>query len=143
MRLFWRRIQEQTLEHCLDHEAVRIDKNKENSFLKFDSGQYQFKVPFVIYAIFKMLPQSSEEETDPDPLNSYTRDIIHHIISRFCAYTMFMYGEVEDPLRTYGGKDCIEVFCNHIKEEAKRLYHMFPEKPTGPLVPEHGESSVG
>ena len=46
-----------------------------------------------------------------------------------------MYGEVEDPLRLYIGKDCIEVFCDHMEEEAKRLYYMFPEKSMEPLMP--------
>ena len=39
------------------------------------------------------------------------------------------YGEVKDPLKFYQGKDCIEVFCKHIEEEAKRLYHVFHEMP--------------
>ena len=46
------------------------------------------------------------------------------------------YGEVEDPLRLYRGKDCVEVFCNHIEEEAKRLYHMFSQKLMELLMPE-------
>ena len=32
------------------------------------------------------------------------------------------------------GKDCIEKFCNYIRQEAHRLYHMFPEKPMDPLT---------
>ena len=30
---------------CVDHEAVKTDIPEENSFLRFHSGQYQFKVP--------------------------------------------------------------------------------------------------
>ena len=30
--------------------------------------------------------------------------------------------------------DCVEKVCNHLKAEAKRLYHMFPEKPMEPLT---------
>ena len=37
-------------------------------------------------------------------------------------------------LRFYRGEDCVEKFCNNIREEAKRLYHMFPEKPMDPLT---------
>ena len=83
-----------------------------------------FKVPFVIYADFEAIVQGSEEETNP--LNSYTRDINHHVPSRFCTYT-FAYGKVKDSLRLYRGKDCVEVFCNHIKKD-KCPYHMFPPK---------------
>ena len=37
-------------------------------------------------------------------------------------------------MRLYRGEDCVEKFCNHTKEEARRLYHMFPEKPMQPLT---------
>ena len=41
------------VKYCVDHRAVRIDMPEENSFVRFHSGQYHFKVPFVIYADFK------------------------------------------------------------------------------------------
>ena len=119
---------------CIDHEVVRIDMPKENSSVRFHSGQYQFKVSFIIYIDFKAILQGSEEENNPDPLSPYTRDISHHVSIRFCTYTMFTYREVKDSFRFYRGKDCIEVFCNHIEEEAKRLDHMFPEKSMESLM---------
>ena len=57
----------------------------------------------------------------------------HHLVGVFTA-SKFAYGDADDPLRTYRGKDCIETFCNYIKGEARRLYHMFPELPMGPLT---------
>ena len=37
----------------------------------------------------------------------------------------------------------MEVFCNHIKEEAKRLYHMFSQRPLESLMPEQrGEFNI-
>ena len=53
------------------------------------------------------------------------------LINSTCAYR-----EVKDPLKLYQAKDCVEVFCKHIKEEAKRLYHMFPEMPLKCLTQE-------
>ena len=32
--------------YCVDHEVKRIDMPQENSFLRFQGGQYQFNVPF-------------------------------------------------------------------------------------------------
>ena len=52
----------------------------------------------------------------------------------WCVYSKFAYGEVKDPLTTYRGKDCVEKFCEYIRQEAYRLYHMFPEKPMDPLT---------
>ena len=57
-----------------------------------------------------------------------------HIPSGFCVYSKFAYGEVENPLELYRGEDCVEKFCEYIKGEAKRLYHMFPEKAMDPLT---------
>ena len=54
-------------EYFIDHEAVRIDMPEENSFVRFHHGQYQFKVPFVIYSDFEAVLQGSEEETELDP----------------------------------------------------------------------------
>ena len=110
----------------------------ENPFVKFHSGQNQFKVPFVIYADFEAILQNVDEEaeTNPDPLSSYTRKINRHVPSGFCTYGTFTYGKVKDPLFQYRGEDCVEVFCNHLEEEAKRLYHMFPpNKLMDPLTP--------
>ena len=74
-------------EYCTDYKVVRIDMPKENSLVRLHSGQYQFKVPFIILANFEAILQSLEEETDPDPLTSHTRDINHNSLSRFCTYT--------------------------------------------------------
>ena len=43
-------------------------------------------------------------------------------------------GEVENPLKLYTGKNCVEVFCDYVENEVKRLYHMFPEKPMNCLT---------
>ena len=86
---------------------------EKNSFMRFHSGKYQFKVPFIIYADFQAILQGSEKDADPDPLSSYTRDVNHHIRSEFCTHTMFMYREVEDPLKLYRGKDCIGFLQSH------------------------------
>ena len=72
--------------------------------------------------------------SSPDPSEPYTREVNRHIPSGFCVHSNFTYGEVENPLRLYRGKDCVEKFFNHIEEEAKSLYHMLPEKPMGPLT---------
>ena len=55
-----------------------------------------------------------------------------HLVGVFTA--SLLTEMVDNLLRTYRGKDCIETFCNYIKGEARRLYHMFPELPMGPLT---------
>ena len=68
------------------------------------------------------------------PNQPYTNEVNQHTPSGWCVYSKFAYGDVDDPLRIYRGKDCIETFCNYIKEEARRLFHMFPELPMCPLT---------
>ena len=79
-------------------------------------------------------PRSGPHECSPDPSEPYTKEVSQHIPSGFCIYSKFAYGKVENPLRLYRGEDCVEKFCSHIKEEAHRRYHMFPEKPMEPLT---------
>ena len=69
------------------------------------------------------------KETNFNPEESYTKKINQHIPSGFCMNSVFAYGEVEKPLKLYRGEDWVEVFCGYVENEAKRLYHMFPEKP--------------
>ena len=100
---------------------------EQGSLVRFHRGQYQFKVPFIMYADFEAILEPIQT-TNPNPEESYTKEINKHIPSGFCIYNKFAYGKVENPLKLYRGEDCVEVFCNYISNEARRLYHMFPEK---------------
>ena len=108
---------------------------KPGSFVEFHDGQNQFKVPFTMYADFEAILRPVHGPS-PNPDKLYTKKVNWHIPSGFCIYSKFAYGEVKDLLKLYRGKDCIQVFCNYIKKEARRLYHMFPEKPMEPLTSE-------
>ena len=66
---------------------------------------------------------------NPDPSEAYTTKVNQHIPSGWCVYSKFAYRKVDDPLKLYRGKDCVEKFCDYIKQEGHRLYHMFPKKP--------------
>ena len=71
---------------------------------------------------------------NPVPTGPYTSEVTKHSPSGWRVYSKFTYGEVKDPLKLYRGKDCLEKFCYHIRQDAHRLYHMFPEKPMDPLT---------
>ena len=121
--------------YCINNEIVRVEMLKKGSVIEFYDGQTQFKVPFMMYADFEVILEPMQGSI-PDPEGSYTKDISQHFPSGWCVYSKFTYGKVESPLRLYRGKDCIEKFCDYIKEEAKKLYHVFPEKPMDPLTKE-------
>ena len=106
---------------------------RKGSKIEFCDGQNQFKVPFIMYADFELILEPIQGP-NPVPMGPYTLAITKHSPSGWCVYSKFAYGEVKDPLKLYRGKDCLEKFCDHIRQEAHRLYHMFPEKPMDPLT---------
>ena len=77
-----------------------------NPIVKYADGQYQFKVPFVIYADFEsiLVPVSGAPN---NPEMSSTRGINVHQPSGWCMYSKFAYGKVTNPLKQYRGRDCV------------------------------------
>ena len=120
--------------YCEDNESVRVEMPKQSSTVEFKDGQNQFKVPFIMYADFESILEPMDSVEPGSPNQPYTNEVNQHTPSGRCVYSKFAYGEVDNPLRTYRGKDCIEAFCNYVKREAHRLYHMFPELPMDPLT---------
>ena len=120
-------------EYCKDNELVNIEMPKPSSFAQFHNGQNQFKVPFTLYADFKAILRPIHGP-NPNPNMPYIKKVNQHIPSGFYVHSKLAYGEVKDPLKLYRGKDCVQVFCDYIKKEARRLYHMFAEKPMEPLT---------
>ena len=111
--------------HCKDNESVRVEMPKQGSTVEFKDGQNQFRVPFIMYADFESILEPMDPVELGSPSQPYTNEVNQHTPSGWCVYSKFAYGDVDNPLRTYRGKDCIETFCNYIKGEARRSYHMF------------------
>ena len=106
---------------------------QKGSKIEFCDGQNQLKAPFIIYADFELILEPIESPNQY-PNQPYSQNVNQHISTGWCAYSKFAYGEVKDPSKLYRGKYCIEKFCDYIRQEAHRLYHMFPEKPMDPLT---------
>ena len=123
--------------YCKDNESVRIEMPHKKPILEYSAGQFQFKVPFIMYADFESIltPISGPGN---NPRISTTRDIKVHVPSGWCVHSEFAYGEVKDPLKLYRGKDCVKKFCDHVIGDACRLYKSFPEKPMEPLTKRSG-----
>ena len=86
-----------------------------------------------MYADFELILEPMNHGSS-DPNQPYTNEVNQHTPSGWHVYSKFAYRDVDNLLRTYRGKDCIAMFCNYIKGEARRLYHMFPELPMDPLT---------
>ena len=116
---------DQHYSYCTDNETVSVEIPSKGSTVEFYDGQNQFKVPFMMYADFESILMPIQGP-NPDLNKAYTTKVNQHIPSGCCIYSKFAYGEVEAPLKLYRGKDCVEKFCEYIRQEAHRLYHMFP-----------------
>ena len=119
--------------YCEDNETIRVEMPRKGSKIKFCDGQNQFKVPFIKYADFELILEPIQGH-NPDPNQPYSQNVNQHVSTGWCIYSKFTYGEVKDPLKLYRGKDCVEKFCDYIRQEAHRLFHMVPENPMDPLT---------
>ena len=119
------------------HVKVKMPIEKEK-WLKFHNGQYQFKVPFMLYADFESISKPVDEryrvrmntmKTERKGKVPYPEKINTHVPSGWCVHSTFAHGDVADPLKIYRGKDCMEKFVEYIEEEVKRLYDTFLQQP--------------
>ena len=119
--------------YCRHNEAVRIEMPVKKPIVEYSDGQYQFKVPFMMYADFESTLEPIQGASN-DPGISSTRGVNVHTPSGWCVYSKFAYGQVSNPCSQYRCLNCVEKFCEHVISEAKRLYRSFPEKPMTPLT---------
>ena len=122
------------LDYCINNESVKVEMPHRNPIVKYLDGQFQFKVPFIMYADFESILKPIQGPEN-NPRISSTRSINNHVPSGWYIRSEFDYGKVENPLKLYHGENCIKKFCDHIIGEARRLYQSFPEKPMKPLTP--------
>ena len=98
-------------EYCSSngHVKVKIPTEKEK-WLKFHDGQYQFKVPFMLYADFESILKPFDERCR-DRINimkaekkdkaPYTGKINSYVPSGWCVHSTFAYRDVPDSLKIY------------------------------------------
>ena len=86
--------------------------------IEYSDGQFQFKVPFIIYADFESILKPIQGPGN-NPTISSMRGVNVHTPSGWCFYSKFAYGKVMNLLlKEYRGKDCVSKFCEHIIAEA-------------------------
>ena len=134
-------IRDEHYEYCRSKDSVREEMPTKNPIVKYADGQYQFKVPFVIYADFEsILVPVSGAPNNPEMSSTRGRNV--HQPSGWCMYSKFAYGKVTNPLKQYRGRDCVSKFCETIMAEAKRLYESAPKKPMDKLTKEQNVEFV-
>ena len=94
---------------------MRFEKGK---LLKFHDGQYQFKVPFMLYADFASILKQ-EDDKQQDTMNQIKTEqkgqtASTHMPSGWCVHSALAYIDVLHSMKTYHGKECVEMFVEHI-----------------------------
>ena len=112
--------------YCEDNESVRVEMPKQGSTVEFKDGQNQFKVPFTMDADFESMLELMDPVEPGSPNQPYTNEVNQHMPSGWCVYSKFAYRDVDDPLRFYRGKNCIETFVITSKEKLVDCIKCFP-----------------
>ena len=99
--------------------------------LNFAMGRTNLR-SHLLYADFELILESIQGP-NPEHTGPYTLKVSKHSPSGWCVYSKFAYGEVKDPLKLCRGRDCLQKFCDYVRQEVNRLYNMFSEKPMDPF----------
>ena len=84
------------------NEAVRIEMPNVKPIVEYSDGQYQFKVPFMMYADFELILEPIQGASN-NPNVSSARGVNVHTPSGWCVFSKFSYGDVRNPLTQYRG----------------------------------------
>ena len=114
-------------EYCNEYEAVKIERPKKGTILKFKNYHRREKVPFIVYAYFECFIKPMQS-CEPNPESSYTKQFQKHEPSSFCYYIKCFDNEVYKPkLVSYTGGDAAQKFVEILEEDIKIITNI-PEK---------------
>ena len=105
---------------CKNHDYCYVEMPKENNqILKCNHGEKSMKVPFIIYAdLQSLLENMSTCHNNPE---KSTIKINEHTFSGYSLFTDSSFYLTKNKLDCYGGKDCMEKFCDDLKEYATKI----------------------
>ena len=105
---------------------------KFNKTLKYNHGEKSLGVPLVIYADLECL-LLKEQSCQNSPKESYTERKVKHEPSRYALRLIRSFDSKENEHNFYRGRDCIEKFCNDLKEVATKIVN-YEQKDVIPLT---------
>ena len=106
---------------CKDHDFSSVKMPDENKkILKYIPGEKSLKVPFIIYADLECLLQKINTCKN-NPEKSYTEKKAKHKPSDYSLVTCSSFDKFENERNCYGGKDCMKIFCNDLRDQALKI----------------------
>ena len=126
-------------EICNNHDSCRIQMPRwVEKILKYNPGKKSLKAPFAIYLDLECLLKK-EQSCQNNPEKSYTQKKAKHEPSGWAMLARCLFGEEENKLDYYRGKDCIEKLCKKLKERAMKIIN-YIKKEMIPLTYEENKS---
>ena len=93
---------------------------EDNKILKYKPGEKSMTVPFIIYADMESLPEKMTTCYN-NPKKSSTAKMNKHTPSGYSLFTHCSFDATKSNLDCYRDKDCMERFCNDLKEHATKI----------------------
>ena len=118
--------------YCMNNESVKVEMPHKNPIVQYSDGQFQFKVPFIMYADFESMLEPIQGPGN-DPRISSTKGVNNYVPSGWCVRSEFAYVEVKDPLKLYRGKDFVKKFLRTRNWRSSTPISLFSRGPYGPF----------
>ena len=106
----------------------------DNKILKYIPGKKSLKVPFIICADLECLLQKINT-CQNNPEKSYTEKKAMHRPSGYSLATCCSFDKSKNERSYYRGKDCMEIFCEDLKDQAMKIIS-YEKKEMIPLITE-------
>ena len=117
-------------EYCYNNEFIKTIIPEPGTYLRFKNFVHSEKVPFIIYADLESIVKRMDNyNSDYDPNKSYTKKYQKHEPISFSYYIKcFNESVYESRLRTYTGKDAMDVFIKWLEEDVKAIANIKPKE---------------
>ena len=77
--------------YCMNNELVKVEMLHKNPIVQYSDGQFQIKVPFIMYADFESMLEMIQGPGNDLSISS-TRRVNNHVPSGWCVHSEFAYG---------------------------------------------------
>ena len=94
--------------------------SEDTKILEFNQYQKSDKAPFIIYADLECIIEKIDGCKN-EPENPSTTKVCKHILSAFPMSTISSFRSIENKHDVYRGKDCMEKFCESLREHTIKI----------------------
>ena len=106
---------------CENHDYCHVEMpNEDNKIIKYNQGEKSIRSPFIIYADLECLLEKISTCYNNFEESS-TTEINKHTPSGYSLFTHCSCDKAKNKLDYYRGDNCMEKFCNDLREYATKI----------------------